>query len=171
MNMHKTGNQHSSLLDSLVKSAEKAKEKATAPNPELAEKIMESLKTKQAQPSLREVLASVNRRVVANGLSKTAQFEDPALTEPAPPAAEPLGDEMGGDMGVECDPEIKNKLKDAFIAACGGVEQAHACLDEGSGDELTEELPDEGAELGMEVEEPEMPAPMPMPGGEGPPIV
>ena len=163
--MHKIGNQHSSLLDSLVKSAEKAKEEAPKPNVELAEKIMESLKGKQQQPSLREVLASVNRKIVANGLQKTAQFDDPALTEPAGPP-EPMGDEMG-ELGGECDPEIKSKLREAYIAACGGLDQAHEDLDAGAG----AELPEEGGELGPEIaEEPEMPAPMPMAGGGEPPI-
>lgn len=188
--MNKTGNQHSSLLDSLLKSAEKVRDQEQ-PKTELADQIFSALKAKQQVPTLKEVLAGVmsqsntRTKIVANGVRKTAQFDDPALTEPAAPPGGELGGELGGDLpegGMPetetCDPELKNKIRDAFIAACGGVEQAHQCLDEsgGLGEEMGEPDTDLGGEMGMEddlggleAEEPEMPAPMPMEMGTGQP--
>lgn len=169
--MNKTGNQHSSLLDSLLKSASAPKKEPQCD--QFANKLFNALKTKQQTPSLRQVLA---------------QFEDPALTEPAPAGGdlpdaglqgelpdEGMPDEGMGtpDLGSEsCDPELKEKIKDAFIAACGGLEQARQALDEGGEGEMPDpEMGDMEPDLGEEglptpeVDEPEMPAPMPMGGG------
>ena len=202
MESKRTGNNHSDLLASIFKKAEVAKA-ATNKKPEFADRVKTVLASKQDQKSLKEVLAGLaeeraarinsRSRIVANGLRKTAQFEDPALTSPAAPPGgadgfdagleAPLGDEgvdgLPGDPGAEgaADPEVKDKIRDAFIALCGGVEEAKAALEEaaapedGLGGELGSEVP--GDELsgdpldgGMspEVEEPDMPAPMPMPG-------
>jgi hypothetical protein len=153
----KMGNNHSDLLDSLLKSAEQVQRKEEPRHIAFAEKLFGVLKEAQDKPSLKEVIAgamlktSMNSRIVANGRRRTAQFNDPGLEDPAMPpggsdAGAPGGFDAGlggelsdsgaeGELGGAGDEKEKasKSVAQALIDLCGGPEEAKACIDAAGG--------------------------------------
>ena len=139
----KTGNQHSTLLDQMMKTAanvEKAKEQT--PFKDFVIRI-----AKEKKPSLKEVLA---------------QFMEDPKPMPEIPGEPPVGESPEDALLREEGPADTTDARSAWanlgVALCGGVEEAHACLDEmaGPGEETIEEP---GGDI-METQPAEMPAPM-----------
>lgn len=148
--MMKSGNNHSSLLDSLVKAAETVKKPVV--NNSFVDIVMNNLKNGQPKPL-----------TVEDILRKHAQMD---MQSPAPPApggspapGAPMGD-PGAQEAPAGDPEAaKNSIAQALVDLCGGVEEAKQCIDAvgGSAENSMEQLPEEEPMQPME-----MPAPMPM---------
>jgi hypothetical protein len=148
--VQKTGNQHSPLLDQLIKAAEDVKPKEITPFKDTIIKI-----ASETPPSLRETLTKV-----AQDLDKHKKILKPAQFDAPPVPDEPNFDAMaegtdegfGDDAGLEGDMEdlegAKQHLADALVALCGSVDDAVACL-QGGQDSFGEE--EAGAELGDDM--------------------
>ena len=196
----KTGNKHSDLLDTLVKTAMMQPQKK-----EDEFDISAILNSKQNEPTLQEIFEDVVRSSGKN-VTRTAQFggnggmagmkpmPEPAVEEDAmfddvgdigePSMEDELGgmqDELGGG-GDECDQEaVKQHLVDALVSLCGSPEEAAECVTNQTmpppeglpGEEsLDEPLGGEIGELGGPPEEmaAEMPSAMPAPTAKPAPM-
>jgi len=157
----KQGNQHSSLLDALVKTAS-TDNKPTEDT--LASKLLGQIKAQNEQRSLKEVIAQM----------------DPAMSGPmdsdmeGPLPEDMMSDEMSPEEGaLDSGPDTQGAVQalvDALIALKGSPEEAHAAIDECSGSPEGPEEMDMGEPgLGEETEAlpEEVPAPMEM-GGPSP---
>lgn len=165
MKISKLGNNHSDILSSIMNVQPTKTEQSSF------QKIAQSILSQPEKPTLKQVFAQFEE------MGDSVVDADPVgNTMGAEPVDGPM-DDGSTDTVTE---EIKQKLADALIAACGGVEEAKQCLDSlGLGSE--EPLPDEmggmdemgtdsmGTDgMGMDVPSPandmaspmEMPAPM-----------
>lgn len=156
MRISRYGNNSSELLNKLIEDTQKEKEIDTNAEPlvKMASKILKQEKPK----SLREVLSQFE------GLGNDFDSGEEVLPDEGLP---------GSDIpeGTSDNEEVKQKLVDALIAACGSFEEAKTCLetmgssgltDELGGEPLGEEIPGE-AEMGAPGATEEMPQPMEMP--------
>ncbi len=155
LEMNKTGNQHSNLLDKLIEASNVQKEDDN----NFAQQIMESIK-QPPQPTLKQILSEVVKSGGKTRISKTAQFDAPAGPEMAgpemagPPADAGIGPEdEGAPTNEPADTEgAKESLCEALIALCGDIESAHACLDQHGGEEIgDEEMPDMESDIPGDV--------------------
>lgn len=153
----KTGNNHSTLLDSLIEAAEKA-----APKAEKSTFADSCIKIASVTPpTLQETLQKMASQVThEKRMRKQAQMEldsppadmgaepdfDGMAGGAEPPMDEPMAEPMDEGGNVE---DAKQALADALIALCGGVDQAMDCL-QGGGEGLGEDL--------EEIPEDDMPA-------------
>lgn len=150
--MNKTGNNHSSLADSILKAAEK---KVNVPNnnQDFAKQILESLKPQSSGPSLRETFAQ---------LMLNNEPNDTIPTEVGPAEAGPI-DEPGTDQE-----SVKDFIAKALVELCGGLEQATQFLQECCSEPAPPMDDGMGMEGGMGMdadmgEAPLEPMPKPMP--------
>jgi len=180
--MQKQGNNHSSLLDSIMKTAESSEPKKVS----FDETVLEALKATE-QPSLKDIIADVSK---GKNIRRTAQWDSMADPMAKPMAEPPMDEGLEPGQATELVPEdtldtnpvepegdteaAKQSVAQALVDLCGSPEAACDCVNsltggaEGLGDELGAEEPmDE--ELGDEMlaapmEEPsasmEMPSPM-----------
>lgn len=177
MKISRFGNIHSEILDSLVDNANKK-----SPNTPVETdftKIASSILNKTTKPTLKEVLAQFEM------IEDDVVDADPTGMDSPAPVDDVGGDLPTDDVGGGGGEDVKQKLVEALLAACGGdIEGVKSAVDQFGGgvDEempgapVDEEIPgeagmtDPGAELGAPANDMpapaspmEMPAPMEMP--------
>lgn len=148
----KTGNNHSTLLDSLMKAAEKA-----APQAQKSTFADSCIKiASESEPTLQETLEKMASQVTREQkMRKQAQMEldaPPISDEPdfdamageEPPMEDPMEEPTEGVADLE---DAKQSLADALVALCGSVDQAIECLQSGSAPDELDESPLDGAEV------------------------
>lgn len=154
----KQGNQHSSLLDALVKTAS-TDNKPTEDT--LTDKILGQIKAKNEQCSLKQAIAQLDPAMPG---PMESDMEGPLPDNSL--ISDGLSPEEGTlDSGPDTQSAVQG-LVDALIALKGSPEEAHAAIDECCGSPEGPEEMDMGEPgLGEETEElpEEVPAPMEMP--------
>ncbi len=168
--VERQGNNHSSLLDEIIKIAE-AKD-TPKPVSTFEEDIAEILASRKNEPTLREIISQFDGGMgglgapakpmdVSDNLGEAPLPDDLLSEDPALP-----GDEGGADIEA-----AKTSLAQALVDLCGSPEEAKIAIDT----LLPEEgaLPDVGEPVGNLTEEPaepmmEAPAPMAAPATSAP---